>query len=120
MWSGRSSPLLTATVNRFPNSAWKRHFRVLACLPMWQRGRATALFSSMHSVKPTDATQVQAPEREQKMAAQSYVSEAWAKARLDGIDDDCMARSCLLAAFAELCATYRWAPAATSPGNLPR
>ena len=73
---------------------------------MWQRGRATALISNGHSVKPTDATQEPAPEREQKMAALSYVSEAWAEARLDGIDDDCMAMSCLFAAFAELVATY--------------
>ena len=41
-------------------------------------------------MKPTDATQEPAPETEQKMAALSYVSEAWAEARLDGIDDDCM------------------------------
>ena len=60
----------------------------------------------MHSVKPTDAGQEPAPEREQKMAALSYVSEAWAEARLDGIDDDCMAMSCLFAAFAELVGTY--------------
>ena len=33
-------------------------------------------------------------------------SEAWAEARLDGIDDDCMAHACLFAAFAELVATY--------------
>ena len=39
----------------------------------------------MHSVKPTDATQQQAPEQEQKMAALSYVSEAWAEARLDAM-----------------------------------
>jgi hypothetical protein len=46
------------------------------------------------------------PEREQKMAALSYLHEAWAEARLDGIDDDCMAQTCLFAAFAELVATY--------------
>ena len=67
----------------------------------------------MHSVKPTDASQEPAPEREQKMAALSYVSEAWAEARLDGIDDDCMAMSCLFAAFAELVATYGEEAAAT-------
>jgi hypothetical protein len=61
---------------------------------------------STQSVKPTDATAEPAPETEQKMAALSYVSEAWAEARLDGIDDDCMAMSCLFAAFAELVATY--------------
>ena len=46
----------------------------------------------------TDPSQEQAPEREQKMVALSYVNEAWAEARLDGVDDDCMAMSCLFAA----------------------
>jgi hypothetical protein len=64
------------------------------------------LISSMQTVGPTDASGEAAPEREQKMAALGYVSEAWAEARLDGIDDDCMAMSCLFAAFAELVATY--------------
>jgi len=72
----------------------------------------------MHSVKPTDATQEQAPEHEQKMAALSYVSEAWAEARLDGIDDDCMAMSCLFAAFAELLATYGEEATATYTDSL--
>jgi hypothetical protein len=40
------------------------------------------------------------------MAALSYLNEAWAEARLDGIDDDCMAQACLFAALAELVATY--------------
>jgi hypothetical protein len=44
--------------------------------------------------------------RDQKMAALSYVQEAWAEARHDGVDGDCMAMSCLFAAFAELVATY--------------
>ena len=60
----------------------------------------------MHSVKPTDATQQQAPEQEQKMAALSYVSEAWAEARLDGIDGDCLAQASLFTALAELVSTY--------------
>jgi len=72
----------------------------------------------MHSVKPTDATQEQAPEHEQKMAALNYVSEAWAEARLDGIDDDCMAMSCLFAAFAELVATYGEEAAAAYADSL--
>ena len=57
-------------------------------------------------MKPTDATQEQAPETEQKLAALNYVSEAWAEARMDGIDDDCMAMTCLFAAFAELVGVY--------------
>ncbi len=46
------------------------------------------------------------PEQEQKKAALSYLNEAWSEARLDGIDDDCMAQACLFAAFADLVATY--------------
>ena len=55
---------------------------------------------------PTDPGQSAAHEREQKMAALNYVQEAWAEARLDGVDDDCMAMTCLFAAFAELVSTY--------------
>ena len=73
---------------------------------MWQRRARYRLISSIHSVNQTDQNQEPAPDREQKMIALSYVSEAWAEARLDGIDDDCMAMSCLFAAFAELVATY--------------
>jgi predicted YcjX-like family ATPase len=60
----------------------------------------------MHSVRPTVQGGEAAPDREQKMAALSYVNEAWAEARLDGIDNDCMAMACLFAAFAELVTTY--------------
>ena len=45
-------------------------------------------------------------ERDQKMAALSYLNEAWAEAKLDGVDPDCMAQACLFAAFAELVSTY--------------
>jgi hypothetical protein len=34
------------------------------------------------------------------------LSEAWAEARLDGIDGDCLAQACLFAAFAEFVTTY--------------
>ena len=60
----------------------------------------------MQTVKPTDLSGEPAPEREQKMAALGYVSEAWAEALHDGIDGDCMAMSCLFAAFAEFVSTY--------------
>jgi hypothetical protein len=64
----------------------------------------------MKNVGPSDPGQDNAPdaapEREQKMAALGYVQEAWAEARLDGVDDDCMAMTCLFAAFAELVSTY--------------
>jgi hypothetical protein len=45
-------------------------------------------------------------DHEQKRVALGYLQEAWAEARLDGIDGDCMAQACLFAAFAELVTTY--------------
>ena len=47
-----------------------------------------------------------APDQEQKKVALGYVQEAWAEARLDGIDGDCMAQTCLFAALAEFVTTY--------------
>ena len=52
------------------------------------------------------------PEHEQKKVALGYLHEAWAEARLDGIDGDCLAQACLFAAFAEFVATYGEEPAA--------
>ena len=46
------------------------------------------------------------PDNEQKQAALSYLNEAWAEARHDGIDSDCLAQASLFAAFAELVTTY--------------
>ena len=43
---------------------------------------------------------------EQKRAALTYLHEAWAEARLDGIDGDCMAQACLFAAISEFVSTY--------------
>ena len=60
----------------------------------------------MYSVTQTVSNNEAAPDREQKMAALSYLNEAWAEARLDGIDNDCMAMACLFAALAELVTTY--------------
>lgn len=60
----------------------------------------------MSSVKQTNSFREPTPEQEQKKVALSYLHEAWAEARLDGIDDDCMAQACLFAALAELVSTY--------------
>jgi hypothetical protein len=46
------------------------------------------------------------PDHEQKQAALGYLSEAWAEARHDGVDGDCLAQASLFAAFAELVGTY--------------
>ncbi|MGB3271582.1 MAG: hypothetical protein WBA66_01625 [Xanthobacteraceae bacterium] len=45
-------------------------------------------------------------DREQKQAALGYLNEAWAEARHEGIDGDCLAQASLFTALAELVATY--------------
>ena len=45
-------------------------------------------------------------DRAQKRAALGYLQEAWAEARLEGIDGDCLAQACLFAALAEFVTTY--------------
>jgi hypothetical protein len=54
------------------------------------------------------STQAREPisDHEQKQAALSYLNEAWAEARLDGIDGDCMAQACLFTAITEFVSTY--------------
>ena len=46
------------------------------------------------------------PDHEQKQAALGYLSEAWAEARHDGVDGDCLAQASLITALAELVSTY--------------
>jgi hypothetical protein len=43
---------------------------------------------------------------DQRRVALGYLSEAWAEARFDGIDSDCLAQASLFTAFAEFVATY--------------
>lgn len=65
----------------------------------------------------TQAT-THAPDHEQKRAALGYLHEAWAEARLDGIDGDCLAQACLFAALAEFVSTYGEEAAATFTEGL--
>jgi hypothetical protein len=46
------------------------------------------------------------PDSDQKKAALNYLNEAWAEARHDGVDGDCLAQASLFAALAELVGTY--------------
>ncbi|MEJ2377198.1 MAG: hypothetical protein P8Y53_14420 [Pseudolabrys sp.] len=59
-----------------------------------------------------------ASDHEQKRAALGYLQEAWAEARLDGIDGDCLAQACLFAALAEFVSTYGEDAAATFAEGL--
>jgi hypothetical protein len=57
-------------------------------------------------------------EHEQKQVALAYLREAWAEARLDGVEDDCLAQACLFTALAELVSTYGENAAATFADGL--
>jgi len=46
------------------------------------------------------------PDHEQKQAALGYLNEAWAEARHDGVDGDCLAQASLFTAMAELVRTH--------------
>jgi hypothetical protein len=59
------------------------------------------------------------PDHEQKKVALGYLHEAWAEARLDGIDGDCMAQACLFAALIEFVSTYGEEAAAGLAEGLP-
>lgn len=63
-------------------------------------------------------TQEPAPDHEQKRVALGYLQEAWAEARMDGIDGDCLAQACLFAALAEFVSTYGEDAAATFAEGL--
>src|SRR5437868_13901201 len=65
-------------------------------------------FSGSFPVRPmsVSATEEMLADNAQKQAALSYLSEAWAEARLEGIDGDCLAQASLFTAFAELVTTY--------------
>ena len=58
------------------------------------------------------------PDHEQKRVALAYLQEAWAEARLDGIDGDCLAQACLFSAMIEFVPTYGEEAAATFTEGL--
>ena len=67
-----------------------------------RRGPDPCLVSPMSAF----ATEELLADDAQKRAALSYLTEAWAEARLEGIDGDCLAQASLFTAFAELVTTY--------------
>ena len=68
--------------------------------------RAQNPLSFMSHPAPFSIAREPLPDHEQKQAALSYLSEAWAEARHDGVDGDCLAQASLFAAMAELVTTY--------------
>ena len=71
-----------------------------------------------HHSGPSTHTRDPVPDHEQKRVALGYLQEAWAEARLDGIDGDCLAQACLFSAFAEFVTTYGEEAAAAFPEGL--
>jgi hypothetical protein len=69
-------------------------------------GPRTSLLSFMSHPASFTTARDPMPDHEQKQAALSYLNEAWAEARHDGVDGDCLAQASLFAAFAELVGTY--------------
>jgi hypothetical protein len=59
------------------------------------------------------------PDNEQKKVALNYLNEAWAEARHEGVDGDCLAQASLFAALAELVGTYGEDAVAKFVENLP-
>ena len=80
--------------------------------------RASSLLSFMSHPAFTTARDP-LPDHEQKQAALGYLNEAWAEARHDGVDGDCLAQASLFAAFAELVGTYGEDAVATYAEGLP-
>jgi hypothetical protein len=72
----------------------------------------------MSTLGPTTASREPLADHEQKRVALGYLQEAWAEARLDGIDGDCLAQACLFSALAEFVATYGEEAAATFAEGL--
>jgi hypothetical protein len=56
---------------------------------------------------------------QEKRAALSYLSEAFAEARHDGLDGDCLAHAAIFTAFHELVETYGEEAVAVFAENLP-
>lgn len=73
--------------------------------------------SGMNTTGPIPARE-QRSDRDQRRVALAYLQEAWAEARLDGIDGDCLAQTCLFAALAEFVTTYGEDAAATFTDGL--
>ena len=73
----------------------------------------------MTSLLPPLTAAETAADQDQKRLALGYIQEAWAEARLDGVDGDCMAQACLFAALIEFVRTYGEDPAAKFAEGLP-
>lgn len=75
---------------------------MITSLRDYGRNRSTEAIS----VTLTDFEEPHVSDFDQKRAALGYLQEAWAEAKLDGIDGDCLAQASLFTAFLEFVSTY--------------
>ncbi len=75
-----------------------------SALPIW--ADVPCLLPVMNHSASFSTARDPLPDHEQKRAALSYLTEAWAEARHDGVDGDYLAHASLFAALAELVKTY--------------
>ena len=87
------------------------HIRDGRFAPFFESGRMDNLGRAVPAKDPIS-------DQEQKRVALGYLQEAWAEARLDGIDGDCLAQASLFLTLAELVATYGEDAAAEFAGRL--
>src|SRR5262249_6319761 len=80
--------------------------RVLHNLRQMRSGERVEIPLSAMSLPASSIAREPLPDHEQKQAALSYLNEAWAEARHDGVDGDCLAQASMFAALAELVSTY--------------
>jgi hypothetical protein len=73
-----------------------------------------AMRMATHNLAAPDAL----ADHEQKRLALGYLQDAWAEARHDGIEGDCLAQTALFLALAELISTYGEEAAANYAENL--
>ena len=101
---------------------WQTPRRMLQlCHQMRSAGeRAQRLSSFMSHPASYSIARDPLPDHEQKQAALSYLHEAWAEARHEGVDGDCLAQASLFTAFAELVTTYGEDAVAKFVEGLPR
>src|SRR6266581_8436134 len=78
----------------------------LACSMRSALDRVQRLLSFMSHPASFRTVRDPLPDHEQKQTALGYLSEAWAEARHDGVDGDCLAQASLFTAFAEFVGTY--------------
>jgi hypothetical protein len=87
------------------------HLGQAVCRHFFESGRMNNLGRVVPAKDPIS-------DQEQKRVALGYLQEAWAEARLDGIDGDCLAQASLFLTLAELVATYGENPTAEFADRL--